>query len=171
MGTRKLNVMFYRPPDNDLLVNRLVAYVDGPYSHTELVFEDGKASSVFAGENVFLYNRSYSNPNYDIITLEVSQYNYNMAYAHCKHAMDSKVAFSTLAMYAAVMPWQLVPYDKGRTFCSHLVTEALMKANVCEVTGCNPMTMSPSKLYKTLSMSNRHNMIDTVLSRYSRIKT
>ena len=33
---RKINVLFYRPPPTDLLLNKVVAYCDPPYSHTEV---------------------------------------------------------------------------------------------------------------------------------------
>ena len=171
MGSvHKIHVMSYLPTEKDLKINQLVSYMDPPYCHTELVFEDGQASSIYAGETVFMHKRKYSNPNYKIITLEVSEKDYYAAYAHCKYAMENGVSFSRLAMYAAFLPWQVVPSNNKYTFCSHLVTQALIKANVCELEGCNPMTMSPSKLHKALEASGRNNMIDTVLTRYSRIK-
>ena len=47
--TQILMVHFYRPPSDDPLVNRVVAWLDGPYSHVEVGFSDGMSSSIFAG--------------------------------------------------------------------------------------------------------------------------
>eukprot|EP00961_Rhodomonas_salina_P008497 115836-Rhodomonas_salina.1 len=90
---RKLNVMFYKPPAGDVLLNRMVAFVDPPYSHVELCFEDGSATSIFHGENVFLQPRTYSNPNYTIVTLSIPAANYNIALQHCLAAKKRGVAF------------------------------------------------------------------------------
>lgn len=49
--TEILMLHFYRPPPGDPLVNRVVAWLDGPYSHVEVGFSDGMASSIFAGDS------------------------------------------------------------------------------------------------------------------------
>jgi hypothetical protein len=42
-------LMFYQPFPKDPWVNRLVAWMDKPFSHVEIGFADGHASSIFAG--------------------------------------------------------------------------------------------------------------------------
>jgi hypothetical protein len=43
-------LMFYKPTPLDPWMNRLVAWLDEPFSHVEIGFHDGYASSIFAGE-------------------------------------------------------------------------------------------------------------------------
>eukprot|EP00961_Rhodomonas_salina_P274508 3708946-Rhodomonas_salina.1 len=129
---RKLNVMFYKPPEGDLLLNRMVAYVDPPYSHVEVCFEDGSATSIFQGETVFVQPRTYSNPNYTIVTLSVSAANYNTTLQHCQAARKAGVGFHSAGMYASLLPVQLVPSREDATFCSRYVTELLQAAGVPE---------------------------------------
>jgi len=46
-----IQIMFYKPPPNDPFMNRAVAWIDGPYSHVEIGFEDGMASSIYSGNS------------------------------------------------------------------------------------------------------------------------
>lgn len=42
-------LMFYQPIKQDPWMNQIVAWLDKPFSHVEIAFDDGFASSIFAG--------------------------------------------------------------------------------------------------------------------------
>ncbi|EKX34918.1 hypothetical protein GUITHDRAFT_146908 [Guillardia theta CCMP2712] len=54
-------LLFYKAQPDDPLLNRLVSWFDPPYVHVEIRFEDGMASSIFAGETVFFRQRTFAN--------------------------------------------------------------------------------------------------------------
>jgi hypothetical protein len=165
---RKINVMFYRPPPSDVFLNQLVALYDPPYSHVELSFEDGMASSIFNGETVFMCARTFSNPNYDIVTVTVSEEGYRRARAFCAHAHRTKVGFDSFGMFAAMLPVQLLAPKHDKTFCSRFVLEALQQAQLPGVHAENSMRMTPSRLYAIVS-KQAGLMVDTVPARCQRL--
>ena len=146
-----LNCMFYKPTARDPLVNRVVAHFNGPFSHVELSFEDGTASSVMHGETVFFHNKNYSNPNYTVVTLAVSAAAYDRVQAFCRAAAQRKVGFCKASMFLSALPVQLMPARADATFCSRLVTEALQAGGVDLVTHFNPMLVTPTMLHDAVA--------------------
>jgi hypothetical protein len=56
------------------MFNRIVASVcKHGICHAELVFEDNMAFSIYAGHQVFFKPRTLSNPEYELITLTVTE--------------------------------------------------------------------------------------------------
>eukprot|EP00960_Hanusia_phi_P018129 533121-Hanusia_phi.AAC.1 len=66
---RTIQLLFYKAQADDHAINRVVAMLDPPFVHVELRFEDGIASSIFAGEVLFFRPRTFANPHYAIETL------------------------------------------------------------------------------------------------------
>lgn len=160
---RVLTLAFLRPGPDDAAVNRLVATVcKHGICHTELVFEDNKAFSIFAGQKVFFKERTFSNPEYELISLAVSPIEYASAYNFCKQAKDYDLGFTDVGMIASFLQPRACPciYTNsslytGHTFCSKIVTEALQFAGVGEVDHLIPCTTTPSCLYEAVKDSQR----------------
>lgn len=169
MPGRKLNFMFYRPPVGDFLMNRIVAWYDPPYSHTELVFEDGIASSICAGETVSMHTRNFGNPHYDIVTLSVPEEAYTAVRQFCSDAHSKKVGFDRVGMFASGLPVRIYPKSTERTFCSRFIVEALQVAGVPFVRSLDSGKVSPSQLHKLLNAQGG-NIFDTVPGRCMRIR-
>ena len=126
------------------------------------------ASSIYNNECVFLTPRTFSNPNYDIVTIGVSEEGYARARAFCANAHKNKVRFHTLGMFAAMLPVQVLAHRHDATFCSRFVTEALQHAQVPGMHTENSMRMTPSRLHKLVSKQG-DTMIDTVPARIQRL--
>jgi hypothetical protein len=161
---RVITLAFLRPrPDDKDWVNRLVARVSRyGISHCELVFEDNMAFSIFAGEPLFFKYRTFSNPDYELVSLYVSHVEYASAYAFCQQAVDYNIGFTDVGMVACYFQPKRCPCINtgsslyvGHTFCSKIVTEALQFACIPEVQHLVPCTTTPSCLYDAVSDSNR----------------
>lgn len=164
MRDHKINCMFYRPTNDDPLINRAVARFRGPFSHVELSFEDGKASSIMNGGAVFFHNKNYSNPNYTVLTIPVTRDVYDKIQAFCREAANDKVGFCMASMFLSVLPWQIMPARKRATFCSRFVTEALQHGQCPLVEGINPMLTTPTALHDALAQ-DQTKILDTVPGR------
>lgn len=97
-------LMFYTPPANDPVINRAVAWLDGPYSHVEVGFSDGMASSIFAGEKVFMHPRRFANPNYTTVGITASAEQVQRAREFCVQSSAMGIGFDGVGMYAAGLP-------------------------------------------------------------------
>ena len=159
--TRILTVAFLFPERKGLSLNRVVAELSWHKTcHVELVFEDNFAFSIFAGSKLFFKPRSFSNPEYTLISLTVSHAEYVAVYNFCKSAMTHDIGFTDVGMVAAyVQPCPMVltapSLETGYTFCSKVVTEALQMGPVQEVEHLSPCTTTPSFLYGALLESKR----------------
>lgn len=160
---RMLTLAFVRPGPEDPAFNRVVARVcKHGICHTELVFEDTMAFSIFAGQEVFFRPRTLSNPEYELVTLSVSHTEYVSAYSFCKQAVESRIGFTDVGMIAAYFQPKgcacintSSSLAAGHTFCSKIVTEALQFAGVREVEALSPCTTTPSCLYEAVKDSPR----------------
>lgn len=152
---RTIQVLFYRPSAQDPLMNRIVAYIDPPFSHVEVRFEDGMASSIFSGESVFFRPRTFANPHYTIITLTVPEQDYRKMHRRCYDCAEEQVAFDSYGMYTSILTIFPSFQSPRKTFCSKYVCEVLQMGGVKEVQGQRPETMTPSKLHNLLQRSQR----------------
>jgi hypothetical protein len=158
-----LTLAFLFPTDEDAFLNRLVAKMSKhKVCHVELVFEDDMAFSIFAGGDVFFRQRSFSNPDYHIISITVPSSEYHAAYSYCKSAVEHEISFSNYGMYASYMQPKGCPFLNtgtsvhiGSTFCSKIVTEALQFAGNCETEHLIPCTTTPSCLFAAFQDSQR----------------
>lgn len=164
MKKRKINCLFYYPHEDDHIMNKLVAKWNGPYCHTELAFEDGMATSIVTGQEVFLAKKRYSNPNYKILTCSVSDEQYQKIREFCENKTKNKTKFSMVSMLLSSLPFQIVTRNEKYTFCSRYITEALQAGNVENTKNLNPMLTTPSSLFAALD-SDTTRIFDTVPSR------
>ena len=155
---RKLQLMFYTPPPDDFLVNRLVAWATAEktythagslelqrYAHVELSFDDdpyggGKldphrtlAFSVVQNSTVFFQFKSWRE-SYVAVTLAVSTEQYQQLFARCLELAQQKIAFDSFGMYASHFAPGVILSQRTRekhgTFCSRIITEVLQEARV-----------------------------------------
>jgi hypothetical protein len=114
-------LMFYKPIKEDPWINRLVAWVDKPFSHVEIAFEDGLASSIFAGETVFCKQRTFSNPQYASYTITVSNEQVKLLKLFCQRASNLGIHFDKVGMYGVHLPGTLCNAIKsfGTLFSKH----------------------------------------------------
>jgi hypothetical protein len=168
-----IHAYFYSPSDGDHRINHLVSWWDAPYAHCDIQFEDGMASSVFQGEEVYWRKRGFKKPGYSRVTLPVLQANYDKAYRLCQERHAKRVAFDAVGLYA--MPFSsLFSVDRGtHTFCSKHCTEVLQVAGVRAVADLSPGSMTPSGLRRALNSASvlHTDRIDLRIARPSRTGT
>lgn len=156
-----LMFMFYKPPPEDSLVNRTVAWLDGPFSHVEIGFPDGMASSIFAGEKVFMHPRTFANPNYTTVSIQVTLHQMKMARKICVESAGRDIQFDSVGMYMVGMPsfckkimgLSFLPSrDRCRetTFCSKYVAGILKETKITGFTDVDTSSVSPSMVYRIL---------------------
>ena len=170
VDTVQVYLLFYRPTRDDPWLNRLVALVDGPFSHVEIALPDRYGeepwervvwgSSIYQGEPVFLKQKTYKREGYVSIAIEVTFAQLQRLRSFCRAHAEQQTPFSSLAMYAAYLPVQLVHTE--HTFCSKYVTQALQAAGVPAVARINAALTTPSVLYRRL---NRKSILQVVPSK------
>jgi hypothetical protein len=175
---RILTLAFLFPGKEDPLFNKMVAAVSWYGAcHVELVFENNMAFSIFANSNLFFKARTFSNPDYHLISLSVSHAEYTAAYNFCLSCMTQDIQFTDLGMFAAYFQPQTCPFlntppssEVGYTFCSKIVTEALQFAALPEVDSLVPCTTTPSVLFGAVKESTRK-VLNSVPSKRERLKS
>ena len=169
MDSHTILVVFYRPPADDWFINRAVAAVNPPYSHVEIGFvadqyhnnflqsqecDSVTASSIMSGSNVFLRNRSFRNPAYDVLAINVSKKAHDDMLRFCRLQERASVCFDELGMWLAILPFKVRSLPVGKTFCSAYVTTVLQRGGVQCVRGLLPESTSPSRLWRKLQSCN-----------------
>jgi hypothetical protein len=157
-----LAFLFPNSQDNPPL-NMLVAKVSKYATcHVELVFEDDMSFSIFAGSKLFFKHRTFSNPEYKLLSVAVSHAEYNSLYNFCQSASKHELGFTDVGMYMCYLQPRHCPVfntppsvEVGYTFCSKIVTEALQFAGASEAEHLIPCTTSPSCLYGAFKDSPR----------------
>jgi hypothetical protein len=161
-------------------MNKLVAALDPPYCHVEIEFDvklvprngifhgvthETMASSIYADEHVFLRKKTFANPLYDIITINVSTANFRNMYSFCEQEARNQVTFSSTGMYCAYIPCASCVGNcvrsKHATFCSEFVCNVLKIGRISAVQDVKSSTMTPSRLKNLLSIETS-NMFSTV---------
>jgi hypothetical protein len=145
-----LGVVFYkvRHDKGEPFMNRLAAFVTGgTCSHVELRFPDGNSTGIYSGEEVFMKQRSYSNPQY--LQYEISVTPDQMHRMRCFANRQVGKKFNKWGMYRASLPffWKQSDghLDDGTWFCSELALATLQAGSIC--TGKKPGQFSPNTLY------------------------
>lgn len=150
---RAVHVLFYRPQPDDFWLNHVVTFVSPPYSHCDLQFDDGTASSIYQNECVYMEKKSFSRNNYFRVSLTFSDEEYAKIHSFCTRAHASKVGFDLAGMLCCYMPLiSLRP--EGKTFCSRYVWEALQASGRKDYLNLNSARVSPSRLHAELVAKN-----------------
>lgn len=153
---------FYRPPSDDVFINRAVSWVDGPFSHVEIGWDDGMASSIYAGEQVFMHQRRFANPNYTVVPVQVSGDQADKARKFCCDKANAGIGFDAVGMYTSRLPFvcrkaiALLASVASRkrvdsTFCSKYVTEVLQHISMPGFSDFDPSNMSPSSVHRAVT--------------------
>jgi hypothetical protein len=151
---RAIHVLFYSPQPDDHWLNHLVTYFSPPYSHCDLQFEDGTATSIYQHEAVYLEPKSFSRLNYHRVSLSVTDAEYGRIQQFCQHAHREGVGFDYAGMVMAYLPYSpRQPADK--TFCSRFIVEALQQSGRPEFAHAHPPSVTPSSLHELLANTNK----------------
>jgi hypothetical protein len=146
----QLNVYFYTPTSSDHFLNHVVTRYDPPFSHCDVQFEDGMASSVYQYESVYWKKRGFKKPGYSKIAMSVSNIDYSRAYALCQDRASMKFEFDAIGMYTLPLMSSLQYEREGYTFCSKHCTEVLQAANVKAVMDLVAKSVTPSSLQQAI---------------------
>lgn len=163
MAQRAITLAFLRPDPNDWRVNRLIARSNRQgICHAELLFDGGLAFSIYHDTTPFLRWRTMRNPGYELVSLSVSQMEYNSAMQFCRNAVAEAYRFDHLGMYLATLHpgncMHRASSNIGKTFCSKIIAEALQFADTQEVQGLCPSSVTPCSLYEAVKDSERRVM-------------
>lgn len=161
---RILTMAFLFPNESDNSpLNKLVARISKfKTCHVELVFEDDMAFSIFAGTPLYFKQRSFSNPDYSLISTSVPHAEYAALYNFCQSSVSHNLGFTDVGMVLSVLQPTHCPVfytapsvEIGYTFCSKIIAEALQFAGTPEVEHLIPCTTTPSCLYGAFVESPR----------------
>ena len=147
---RAVHVLFYAPVADDVLLNHIVTAFDPPYSHCDIQFEDGFASSVYQFEDVYWEKKNFSRLNYARISLALEEAEYARVRSFCVQSHNEHHAFDLWGMLLSKMPIA-IRRPSRRTFCSRYVLEALQQSGRPEFAAHDPVLASPSSLHALLS--------------------
>lgn len=159
---RILTLAFLTPGENDYWVNRLAAFGSrNPFCHVELYFEGTQQSfSIMWGETAGFRAKNLSNPNYTLVSLCVSTKEFDTSLEFCRSAASQELTFDDRGMWYSWFPRlgccvEPTSQQRGSTFCSKIITEALQFGGVCEVQNLDPCTVTPSRLFDAVRLSRR----------------
>jgi hypothetical protein len=151
-----IHIYFYTPRPTDHFLNHVVTRYDPPFSHCDVQFEDGMASSVFQSETVYWRKRGFKKPGYTKLSVPVTHTDYTRAYMLCQQRAANGFEFDAIGMYTLPLHSSLHYERDGFTFCSKHCTEVLQAANVQTVAGLVAKSMTPSGLQKVLQITPAH---------------
>ena len=160
MAKRTLTLAFLSPTPDDHWVNRFTGYVSKhPVCHVELFFESiNQCFSIIWGEMASFRSKNLSSPHYQIISLGVTMKEYDACLQFCYSASNERLVFDNTGMWLSYFPvvcMQQGSIQRGQTFCSKIIAEALHFAGVSEIQHLSPSYSTPSRVYEALSHSPR----------------
>lgn len=146
-----LRCWFYNPKEDSFwggsLLNKTVAFVDGPWCHCELQFPDGSALAIYQNSRVQLKNREFDVTRYSCLPLDCTNRQVMLARDAAERAVQNKLSFGFGQAFAALCKFSYQGYD-GYTFCSKLIAEVLQDAGILLQEA--PRSPTPSQLYTML---------------------
>ncbi len=167
MVMRAVHVLFYQPQSDDHWINHVVSAFSPPFSHCDIQFDDGVASSIYQNETVYMQKKSFSRNNYKRISLTFTDDEYGRIRKFCNDCHANRVGFDLTGMICAYLPWgSRKPTEK--TFCSRYIAEALRKSERPEYKTIEPSCATPSGLHGMLASSNK-SFIDVSEARMRRL--
>jgi hypothetical protein len=159
---RILTLAFLRPAPDDHWVNRLAAQASAhPFCHVELFFESMQQSfSIMWGETACFRAKNLSNPNYQVISLSVTAKEYDTTLEFCRSVANQGLVFDDRGMWRSWLPGAVCccepnSQQRGSTFCSKIITEALQFGGVGEVEDLRASAATPSRLFERVRKSPR----------------
>lgn len=161
-SSRVLTLGFLRPSSEDHWLNRVTAsqWISRyPFCHVELYFEgQGQSFSIMWGETAGLRAKSMANPLYHVISVCVSPSEYERTLQFCRAVSTQGITFDDWGMTRSLWSCACMEQNsqqKGSSFCSKLITEALQFGGIREVEDLTPSSATPSRLYECFRSSQR----------------
>jgi hypothetical protein len=147
-----LKIHFYNPKkDTEGVWNKIVSYLDPPYCHCELEFQQGLSCAVYLNGPVHMKTRTFDKNFYDCVTIPCSPQAYNRALDYCTAKTAEAEMFSTRMMLSTkILPLRFMT---SGTFCSKMCVEALQHAGIVDE-NVNARLVTPSALHSMLSDSS-----------------
>ena len=161
---RVITVAFLSPFPTDPRENLLTARMSThPFCHAELYFESiNQSFSIQCDEKAGFRVKNLSNPNYRLVSLLVSNKEYDASLEFCRTVSNQGLSFDDRGMWLSWFPSLLCcaacqpnSQARGKTFCSKIIAEALQFAGLHEVDSLCPASTTPSDLYGCLKDSSR----------------
>lgn len=167
---KTLTLAFYSPTANDpSWMNKLVAKGSRyPYCHCELIFDNGMATSIVAGGEVFLRPRTYASNCYTLKAFSVPAHSHDKMYEFAREKAHQHISFSNLSMLSPLLGW-CTNKNPNETFCSKYIMQVLQHGDVHWTRGLNADLASPSSLYSLL-MAVPNPCFNTVRFRLDKMK-
>ena len=167
-GMRTLNVVFYKPKPDDVWLNKLVSFMSPPYSHCDLLFDDGVACSIYQNECVYQEKKTLSRKEYVWLSLTFTEDELLKIRAFCDKCHKERVDFDFLGMLLSYLPYS--PRNvSDKTFCSRFVWEALQQSGRPEFLSHNATTMTPSRIFNVIENTNK-NFLNASFKRLNQMK-
>ena len=161
---RVLTVAFLSPGPTDPWENRLTAAMcTHPFCHAELYFESiNQSFSIQSGEKAGFRCKNLSNPNYSLVSILVSNKEYDACLEFCRSISSQDITFDERGMWCSWFPsvvccaaCQPNSQVRGKTFCSQIISEAMQFAGLSEVEHLHQSATTPSDLYACMRGSLR----------------
>lgn len=176
-----VELLFYTPPSDDYMINRLVSKLTSrqlfknngesyrvAFAHVELSFpydpdtmsldkEKNLSFSITQNSVAGFRERTYWRDGYSALAISLSRCAYINLFNVCLEISSRNIQFDKLGMYLA--PYASRSFLESRTdettgtFCSKLIVCALQRANVAEeaMRGISACQSTPTSLYLALS--------------------
>jgi hypothetical protein len=167
MSDRFIVLAFLHLGEDEPLVNQLTTLISKhKFFHVEMGFEDSMYFSIDSESTARMRCKKLDNPNYQVVTLKVSDEQYNTAYILCSELSKNNIAFDNWGMFNVVI-YKLCPcccfcttplQQVKSTFCSKIITQIVQQIKVDEVRHLNPNCTTPSDLFDAV-----HNSFNTVV--------
>ena len=151
---RAVHILFYRPQSEDYWLNHVVTAFSPPFSHCDIQFDDGMASSIYQNETVYMQKKSFSRNNYERISLTFTDEECGRIRRFCDSSHSSRVGFDLTGMLLSYLPFAL-RRPSGKTFCSRYIAEALKQSGRPEFSSLEPLCTTPSGLHGVLFSTNK----------------
>lgn len=168
--TRQLTMAFYSPGENDKSwVNKLVVmWSRNPYSHCELIFDNGLATSILHGETIFCKKRTFASENYVFKGFNVSHAVHEKIYQYACQESRKNIGFSNSAMLTPILGWRLQREASG-TFCSKYIVEVLQHGGISWAMPLTAEFSTPSSIFDAIQQE-RNFCFNTVPYKLNQLK-
>jgi hypothetical protein len=167
---KQVTMAFYTPgPEDTSWVNKMVSLCSKyPYSHCELIFDNGLATSIMHGGNVFCKSRTFANANYTFRGFNVPIAMHDIMYNYACQQTADQIPFSSTAMLAPVLGCRLQRHVTG-TFCSKYIVEVLQRGEIEWALSLQPDFCTPSSIFDALQ-TEKNVCFNTVPFKLNRMK-
>jgi len=137
----------FRKKPRSIYAHIIRLWTFGKYSHSEIVFSDGKCfSSDEADGGTRFKDMAMSADDWDLLAIPCSSQQEKRVRAFCEEEDDLK--YDKVGIGFSFLPIPIGWQSANRWFCSELCVAALQQIGF--LTGYTPASISPNKLYKLL---------------------